>query len=189
MSLVPFSGPKKQLSREQAIERYILLRLRVEDINRLGFLVEGLHAGTILLPKDARFSCDDLKDAVRTAFFGWFATLTDKNDKAIYAFDPLLKLFPGKQVQIYKVQLECESCHHMLQQFRNNVAFHNNAEFANQINARRALREQDTSLDLTSARQDFLFLMDELISEESYAIPELPEKLTQLGISHHPAFS
>jgi hypothetical protein len=124
-----------------------------------------------------------------TAFFGWFATLTDKNDKAIYAFDPLLKPFPRKQAQIYKVQVDCESCHPMLQQFRNNVAFHNNAEFANHINARRALREQDTSLNLTSARREFLFLMDELISEELDAIPELPEKLTQLGISDHPAFS
>jgi hypothetical protein len=73
MSPLPFSGPKKQLSRKQAIERYILLRLRVEDIKRLGFLVEGLHAGTIQLPKDVRVSRDDLrddlKDAVRNSFF------------------------------------------------------------------------------------------------------------------------
>ena len=189
MSRVPFSGPKTQLSREQAIERYILLRLRVEEINRLGFLVEGLHAGTILLSNDACFSRGDLKDVVRTAFFGWFATLTDKKDKAIYAFDPLLKLFPGKQAHIYKVQRECEVCHPMLQQFRNNVAFHSSAEFASHIKARRALRENDTFLDLESARQDFQSLMAELISEELDAIPELPEKLTHFGISHHPAFS
>ena len=189
MSRVPLSGPKTQLSREQAIERYILLRLRVEEIKRLDFLVEGLYTGTIGLSNDAPFSRGDLKDIVRTAFFGWFATLTDRHVKAIYAFDPLLKLFPGKQAQIEKVQLECEVCNDSLQRFRNTVAFHNNAKVANHIKARLALREENTFLDLESARQDFLRLMAELISEELGAIPELPKKLTELGVSHHPAFA
>ena len=78
-------------------------------------------------------------------------------------------------------------CNDTLQRFRNTVAFHNNAKVANHIKARRALREE--FLDLESARQDFLRLMAELISEELGAIPELPKKLTELGVSHHPAFA
>lgn len=177
------------MPREEAIERYILLRLRVEDIRRLAFLVEGLYNRSIQLPSGAPFTHADLKDTARTAFFGWFASLTDRDDKAVYAFDPLLILYPEKKPRIINVQISCEACHDVLQRFRNNVAFHSRADLPAQIEAHKALREQDTFLDLESARQDFLRLMDELASEELSAIPELPKVLADFGVSHHPAFA
>lgn len=190
MLRIPFFGQKTRMSRQEAIEHYILLRLRAEDIKRLSFLVEGLYEGTILLPNDAPFDRAGLKDTLRTVFFGWLATLTDKDNRVVYAFDPLLVLFPDKRPQIVKVQLECEACHGALQQFRNNVAFHSRSSLAAQIKARRALVEpEDTFLDLESARQDFQRLMTELISEELRAIPELPKTLNEVGVHHHPAFS
>ena len=67
---------------------------------RLSFLVEGLHAGGVQLPAESRFSHTDLKDTARTAFFGWFAKLTDKDTRAVYAFDPLFVLFPDWRAQI-----------------------------------------------------------------------------------------
>ena len=88
------------MSRDQAVESYILLRLRTEDIKRLDFLVKELHERTIQLPDGSPFPNSDLKDTVRTVFYGWFAVLTDKDDKAVYAFDPLLTLFPDKQVKL-----------------------------------------------------------------------------------------
>ncbi len=92
MSRIPFFGQRTQLSREEAIEQYILLRLRFEDIKRLGFLVENLHARAIHLPSGSPFTHADLKDTARTAFFGLFATLTDKDGKAVYAFDAANRL-------------------------------------------------------------------------------------------------
>jgi hypothetical protein len=177
------------MSREDAVESYILLRLRFEDVRKLGFLVEAFHDKTIQLPKSSPYSHLDLKDTIRTAFFGWFATLTDEDNRAIYAFDPLLALFPGKQGQIIHVQLECEACHGVLQQFRNNVAFHSRSQFAAHLKARRALLDEDTFLDLESARQGFQRLMAELISDEVNTIPEFPKTLTELRVSHHPAFA
>jgi hypothetical protein len=163
------------LSREEAVERYLLLRLRFED--------------RIQLPNGSPFTHADLKDTARTAFFGWFATLTDKDGRAIYAFDPLFVLFPDDRYQIGLVQIECEACHGVLHQFRNNGAFHGRAEVAAQIKARQALRGEDTFLDLESARQDFHRLMAHLIEEELNAIPGLPAKLAEFGVSHHPAFA
>ena len=189
MLRIPFFGQKTRMSREEAIEHYILLRLRAEDIKRLSFLVEGLYEGTIQLPNDAPFARADLKDTLRTVFFGWLATLTDKDDRVVYAFDPLLVLFPDKRPQIIKVQLECEACHGVLQQFRNNVAFHSRSNLMAHIKARQALVQESTFLDLESARIDFQRLMTELISEEVTAIPELPKTVTAMGVSHHPAFS
>jgi hypothetical protein len=189
MSRIPLFGQRTQMSREEAVERYILLRLRFEDIKRLGFLVEGLHARTIQLPNNSQFTHADLKDTARTAFFGWFATLTDRDERAIYAFDPLFVLFPGKRTQIQKVQVECEACHGALQQFRNNVAFHSRSELAAQIRARQALVHIDTSVDLEFARRNFLRLMTDLIAEEQRAIADLPGKLVEFGVSHHPAFA
>ncbi len=189
MSRVPFCGQRTPMSREEAIERYILLRLRVEDIKRLSFLVEGLYAKQIQLPSNSPFTHADLKDTVRTAFFGWLATLTDKDGRALYAFDPLFVLFPEKRPQISLVQLECEACHAVLQQFRSNVAFHSRAELAAHIKARQDLVEKDTFLDLESARVDFQRLMTDLVAEELSAIPELPGKLAEFRVSHHPAFA
>jgi hypothetical protein len=189
MSRVRFCGQTAPISRDEAIERYILLRLRYEDIRRLGFLVEGFYEKTIRLPPESPFSHSDLKDTARTAFFGWFATLTDKDARAVYAFDPLLALFPARRGQIIMVQTECEACHGVLQRFRNNVAFHTRAEIAAQIKSRQALRGDDTFLDLTSARNDFNSLMDGLIAEELTLIPELPTKLAEHQVSHHPAFA
>lgn len=186
---MPFFGQRTRMSREEAIERYILLRLRFEDIRRLSFMVEGFYDRTIQLRPDTPFTYRDLKDTARTAFFGWFATLTDKDGRAVYAFDPLFFLFPGRRDQINLVQLECEACHGVLQQFRSNVAFHSRADVAAQIKARRALREDDTFLDLESARVDFRKLMTDLISDELRDIPELPGKLVEFGVSHHPAFA
>jgi hypothetical protein len=189
VSRIPFFGQRTQLSREEAIEHYILLRLRFEDIKRMGFLVEKLHTRAIQLPSGSPFTHADLKDTVRTGFFGLFATLTDRDGKAVYAFDPLFVLFPDDRYQIGLVQVECEACHGVLHQFRNNVAFHGRAQVAAQIKARQALRGEDTFLDLESARQDFHRLMAALIVEELNAIPELPAKLAGFGVSHHPAFA
>ena len=188
MSAPLFFGQRNRMSREEAIERYILLRLRFEDIQRLGFLVEGLYGKKIQLPANSPFTHADLKDTARTAFFGWFATLTDKDGRAVYAFDPLFLLFPDQRYPIGLVQMECEACHAVLHQFRNNVAFHTRAAVAAQIKARLALRIEDTFLDLESARIDFQRLMTALIREELVVIPELPAKLAEFGVSHHPAF-
>jgi hypothetical protein len=189
MFRAPFCGQRNPLSRNEAIERYVALRLRYEDIRRLGFLVDGLYGKTIQLPDNSPFTHADLKDTARTAFFGWFASLTDRDGRAVYAFDPLLVLFPEKRHQIILVQIECEHCHDVLQQFRSNVAFHGRAEIAVQIKARQAIREEDTFLDLASARAGFHRLMDGLVAEEFRAIPELPAKIAELRVSRHPAFA
>jgi hypothetical protein len=186
------SSEQHRVSRKDAVERYVLLRLRVEDIKRLSFLVEGFYDGTIQLSKNTPFNRADLKDTVRTAFFGWFATLTDKDDRAVYAFDPLLALFPNDRERIVVVQSECEACHGVLQRLRNTVAFHNRSSLAAHMEARKALAEMEkatTFLDLESARKDFYCLMIELISRELNVIPELPKILTDACLSHHPAFA
>ena len=189
MSAALFVGQRIQMSRKQAVERYILLRLRFEDIRRLSFLVEGFYHQAIGLPPTSPFTHRDFKDTLRTTFFGWFATLTDRDEKVVYAFDPLLALFPDKRSGIIKVQLECEGCHSALQQFRNNVAFHNRASLRAHFKARQAIREDDMFLSLESARQGLFRLMDDLVAAELTCIPELPNSLADLGVSHHPAFT
>lgn len=98
--------------------------------------MNALYDKRITLPPDSPFSAQDLKDTVRTSFLGWFATLTDRDGRAIYAFDCLFTLFPERKAQIIKAQLSLEAVHEKLQQFRNNVAFHARAEVADQITAR-----------------------------------------------------
>ena len=182
-------GARKSLSRNEAIEEYVILRLRTEDINRLDYLLNALYDKRITPPADSPFAAQDLKDTVRTSFLGWFATLTDRDGRAIYAFDCLFVLFPERKAQIIKAQLSLEAIHEKLQQFRNNVAFHSRGKVAAQITARMNLRDEDTYLDLVSAIHDFQNLMKTLRAEELTAIPELPKMLEQLHVNLHPAFA
>jgi len=182
-------GARKSLSRAEAIEQYVILRLRTEDINRLDFLLNALHDKVIAVPLDSPFSAQDLKDTVRTSFLGWFASLTDRDGRAIYAFDCLFALFPERKAQIIRVQLSLEAVHDKLQQFRNNVAFHARGEVAAPIAARMNLRDEDTYLDLVSAIHDFQNLMRTLRTGELSAIPELPRAVEELRVNLHPAFA
>jgi hypothetical protein len=181
-------GAKKTLSRSEAVEEYVILRMRLEEIKRLDYLLKGLKYKRIALPADSPFSPTDLADTVRTSFFGWFATLTDRDEKAVYAFNCLFSLFPHMKPQIIMTQTSLEACHSELQQFRNNVAFHARSEIAAQIQARMKLRDDDVYLDVVSAISDFLRLMEALKSEEQKAIPELQSLLEQMHVSHLPAF-
>jgi hypothetical protein len=182
-------GAIRALDRNEAIEQYVILRLRTEDINRLDYLVNALYDRRIVPPADSPFSAQDLKDTVRTCFLGWFATLTDTDGRAVYAFNCLLALFPEHKTQIVRTQLSLGGVHEELQQFRNNVAFHARASVAAHIAARMKLRDETTYLCLVSAIHDFQSLMKTLRAEELKAVPELPKILEQLGVNRHPAFA
>jgi hypothetical protein len=181
-------GARKTLNRSEALEQYVILRMRVEELKRLDYLLKGLKYKHITPPVDSPFSSGDLADTLRTCFFGWLATLTDRDGRAIYAFDCLLALFPLRRVEIIRAQTSLQACHDALQQFRNNVAFHSRSEIAAHIQARMRLRDGDVFLDLNSAISDFLQIMERLTQEELEAIPELPEILEQMRVSHLPAF-
>ena len=144
-------GTRNTLSRTEAIEEYVILRLRTEDINRLDFLVNAFYHSRMGLPADSPFSAGDFKDTLRTAFLGWLASLTDRDEKAVYAFDCLFQLFPDRKGEIIKVQLELEAIHAELQQFRSNVAFHARCEVSAHIDARKKLQDENTYLGLVSA--------------------------------------
>ena len=181
-------GAKKTLSRPEAIEQYVILRMRVDELKRLDYLLKALKYKHIALPADSPFTSGDLADTVRTCFFGWLATLTDRDGRAIYAFDCLFTLFPHRKGEIIKPQVSLEACHDALQQFRNNVAFHSRSAIEAHIQARMRLRDGDVYLDLISAISDFLHLMERLTGEELEAIPELPGVLEQMHVNHLPAF-
>lgn len=182
-------GARRTLDRSEAIEQSIIVRLRTEDLNRLDFLVRAFYDKRIILPEDSPFSTQDLKDTARTAALGWFATLMDRDDRAVYAFDCLFALFPQRQGQIIRAQSSLEGIYEKLQQFRNNVAFHARSSISGHIAARRNFVNEDTYLDLTSAISDFQALMKTLRAEELTAIPELQQALEGHGVSHHPAFA
>jgi hypothetical protein len=182
-------GQTRGLSREQAIEQYVILRMRSEEIHRLDYLLRALKSKRLVLPDGSPFSAADLADTVRTAFLGWFATLTDRHEKAIYAFNCLYVLFPNRALQVLRSQQSLEACHPELQQFRNNVAFHARSEIASHIKARMGLRGTDAFLDFCSAVSDFRRLMNAVESEELDSIPELPNILRQMGVAHLPAFA
>ncbi len=182
-------GTTKNLTRPEAVEEYVILRLRVEEIRHLDYLLLGLKHNRITLPDDSPYSTLDLANTVRTCFMGWFASLTDKDERAIYSFDSLFTLFPKRGIEIGTVQQTLEVCHRKLQAFRNNVAFHIRSDITAHVQVRMGLRSEDSMLDIQNAIRDFKRLMETLIGEELTAIPELPKALEKMRVNHMPAFS
>jgi hypothetical protein len=182
-------GITKSQTRPEAVREYVILRLRVEEINHLDYLLLGLKRKGVVIPDDSPYSTEDLANTVRTCFLGWFATLTDRDEKAVYAFDCLFNLFPNWRIKIGIVQQSLEVCHEKLQAFRNNVAFHARSDIAAQFSVRMGLRGDDATLDIQNAIKSFKGLMVSLTAEESKAIPELPSAVKKMGVSHMPAFS
>jgi hypothetical protein len=185
----PHTGPTKSQTREKAVSEYVILRLRAEELNHLDYLLVGLAHGRITLSVDSPFSTRDLANTVRTCFLGWLATLTDKDERALYPFNCLFTLFYNRRTQIGRVQQALEVLHSKLQAFRNNVGFHARSDMAAHFQVRRGLQDEDAKLDVQNAIKEFKQLMEILISEELDVIPELPRTLEAMHLSHMPAFS
>ena len=183
------TGPTKSLTREEAVNEYVVLRLRAEEFRHLDYLLVGLAHKRIVLPEDSPFSSADLANTVRTSFMGWLSTLTDKDERVVYPFNCLFTVFPNRGMEISRVQLTLEVCHDKLQAFRSNVAFHARSDISAHFRVRMGLQDEDTKLDLANAINDFKRLMDTLISEELEAIPELPRLIEEMRLSHMPAFT
>jgi len=79
-------GARKTLNRVEAIEQYIFFDCEQKTLTDSTFWLNALYEDRIPLPTESPFSTKDLKDTVRTAFLGWFATLTDKDGRAVYMF-------------------------------------------------------------------------------------------------------
>ena len=183
------TGATKIQTRPQAIEEYVLFRMRAEETNALDYLLDGLESGPITFPSDAPVSKKLVVDTVRTCFLSWFASLTDKDNRAVYPFNSLLVLFEHRKDVVISVQKALEACHSKLQEFRNNVGPHVRSSVAAHIKARAQLQDWDNYRDLLSAIGGFRRMLRTLKAEEARVIPELPETLEKLGITHLSTFS
>jgi hypothetical protein len=183
------TGPTKSLTREEAVNEYVVLQLRVEEFKHLDYLLVGLRHNRIALPENSPFPSADLANTVRTSFMGWLATLTDKDERVVCPFNCLFVLFPNRRMEVGRVQLTPEVCHDKLQAFRSNVAFHARSDISAHFRVRMGLQDEDTKLDLGNTINDFKRLMDTLISEELKTIPELPRIIEEMHLSHMPAFT
>ena len=87
-------GATKTLTRAEAVEEYVILRIRNDEINRLDYLLKEFHYRRMTLLPNSPFSTADLADMIRTCLIGWFASLTDKDDRAVY--DPVPRFEPPR---------------------------------------------------------------------------------------------
>jgi len=186
---VPWTGVRKILNREDAINEYVLVRMRAEEFGALDYLLKALRDGRMVVPEDSPYSRESMTDISRTCAVTWFASFTDRDGRTIYPFDCLLALFDHLRPRIINVQRQLESSHSTVHRFRNNVGPHFNCDLAVHIAARAQLQDLDNYLDVISAIASFRRLIDDLRADEASGIPELPTVLEKLGVIHLPAFS
>jgi hypothetical protein len=102
---------------------------------------------------------------------GLFASLMDKDYRAINVFDVWVELFPEKEQRIRELWKKIEPHIGFIRQFRGDVAFHANKNLAQYLETRGSLRAKRA--DVLTAMQEFWALAAELMREQDKALPKL----------------
>lgn len=176
----------KTLSRDEAIEQYIALRFRTEQMRRLNYLVVNLAFGTFTLPKNSDFTNLELADVARVPLFGWLAGLLDRDTRAVDAFGCLYVLFPLGVDAIRSVQEELERCRPELELFRHNISAHLSKSVSVHLEARAGMIGLEVREAIIRSIACFFMLMESLIANEHIAIPELPRVLEEMKLTRVP---
>lgn len=174
------------MSRDEAIEQYIVLRCRTEQMKRMNYLLMNLAYNMISVPQNSDYSHLELADVVRVPLFGWLAGLLDTDTRAVDAFGCLYVLFPLGEDAIRSVQEQVQRCNREIQDFRNNISAHLSKKMSAHLEARAGMIGLDVREVIIHSIACFFMLMENLIKVEHVAIPELARVLEEMKLTRVP---
>jgi hypothetical protein len=173
-------------ARKKIIDEYIVSRLRFCELQRLDYLLDILKYKKVSLPSSTPYTNDDLADTVRTALFGWFASLLDLQSDSLNVLRVWRALFPQFRGDIERLEQTIAPHEKALKGFRNKTAFHADKTIEAHFDVRQELRK--SIIELRGAIHDFIEFSNELQKIENQLIPELATKLQETALMNHPAF-
>jgi hypothetical protein len=162
---------KRNLTREQALEEYVVYRKRVRELLDMAQVARDIKRRSYE-PRDflgrgpGRFS-----NAVGNAIMGLFASLLDHHKAALNVFDVWLALFPGKRGKINQTWQAVEPHVQSIRNYRNDIVCHANKSLRRQAETYLTYHKQ---LDeVVKAMQRVSQLAAELMRDEATALPNL----------------
>jgi hypothetical protein len=159
------------LSREEALEEYLIYRKRVRELLDMAQIARDI--------KSRRYEPRDLSgrgperfsDTVRDVITGLFSSLCDTNPAALNVFDVWLVLFPEKKGKIVETRMRVEPQLELIKKYRDVVVCHANKNVRRYVQTRVSFAESHN--ELVGAMQAVAGLIAELIRDEATALPNL----------------
>jgi hypothetical protein len=162
---------KRNLSRSEALEEYLIYRKRVSELLDLGHIASDIK-GHKYKPRDflgrgpERFS-----ETVGSVLVGWFASLMDTRKSTLNIFDVWLALFPAKKDKIAETWARVEPHVRLIREYRNNIVFHANANIGQYTKTIDKFQEGRDGI--VTAMQAVSSLAAELRRDEPTVLPDL----------------
>jgi hypothetical protein len=165
----------RKLSIDDALDGYLVYQLR---------LSEFLHLFQIAMDiKEKRYDpttpipYSDFFGTIRSAMYGWFASLIDKQPAALNVFDVWLTLYPDEEKEIQRVWAAIEPYKEVIAHYRNHVAFHANKSIKHYFESRNRFNELKT--EIGRAMQEFFGLASKLIKKPPTVVENFYDRVKE----------
>jgi hypothetical protein len=162
---------KKRLSREEALEEYLVYRRRVRELLDLAQIARDIKRNRYKPEDLLGRGPDRFSQTVGQVLVGLFASLIDRDAAALNIFDVWLVLFPAKKDIIIKIREEVRPHVELIWDYRSKIAFHANRNVYQYVNTYRKFAESHD--EITAAMQKVMRLAAELMRDEKNALPNL----------------
>jgi hypothetical protein len=167
----------RSLTREKAIEQYLIFRVKFEEWMLLWNLVVQANQGRIQDPGYVLHPAVELEVTLFEIAVAWFATMVDRPKEALNVFDIWRVLFP-EEAEVAEVEKALVPHLGVIRDLRNKAIFHAERNAAEYFKALITFSKEKDNLADPLAR--FAKLAKKLADSEGAAIPDLSERREKL---------
>lgn len=161
----------RNLSREEAIEEYLVYRKRVRELLDMARIATDIKEHKYE-PRDLLGRGPDrFADAVGSTIVGLFASLLDPQKHALNAFDVWLVLFPKKKDKINETWDNVKAHVQLIRDYRNDIACHAQKGLRRYVDT--VVKFQEARSEIALAMQAVSGLAAELLRDEATVLPSL----------------
>jgi hypothetical protein len=161
--------------RRNALKRYVIYRLKLQELLHFQLLFLELNSGEICPKNIMDHDSVEFASSMRVVAVSWWVTFVDKN--ALNVFDLWRELFPKHKAKINKLWKQIEPTWQVLVDYRNRCGFHADTPMR-YFGAKAALL--DNGKQVTKDIQDFITLSVLLIRAEEKELPDLASATEEL---------
>src|SRR6266481_1829920 len=168
-------SPRAAELRRDALQRYLIYRLKLQEFLHYHILFLSLNAGELRPENIMDHDSAEFAGSMQTAAVSWWVTFVDKNGLNI--FDLWKELFPKHKKKIDKLWKQIEPTWRVLVNYRNRCGFHADKPMR-YFGAKAELL--DNGKQVTRDIQDFITLSVFLMRKEEKELPDLVDATEDL---------
>jgi hypothetical protein len=177
----------RNLTREEALEEYIIYRKRVRELLDMAQIARDIRDRKYEPQDFSGRGPDRFSVTVGDVMMGLFSSLCDINPAALNVFDVWLALFPEKKHKINETWKKVEPNIQLIRDYRNNVVAHANKNLRRFVETRSKFNEKLAEVHATM--QAVIDLGAELSGDEQTILRNLRAEIAPILKKSRPDLS